>query len=241
MPLDSAIVKRTKLTDAQKERMFLLHCRYFCNVQLDIFLQDLSEKDWVIMLQDTGQLVGFSTQQVFRLDVAGTERIFLFSGDTIVEPKHWQDSNLAGCFGHLMLRLINEYSDLSIYWLLISKGFRTYRFLPVYFKRFYPVHSEKTPPEYADLMRTAARHKFREAYDAEKGIVQLGKRGDRLKPEMCVIPAGREKDPHVRFFLARNPAFSEGDELVCLADISRENLNQYAWRAIKHTTVDWHE
>ncbi len=221
--------------------MFLLHCRYFCNVQLDIFLRHLHEKNWVIMLQEMEQLVGFSTQQVFHLDVAGKERIFLFSGDTIVEPRHWQDSKLAGCFGHLMLRLMDEYPDMPIYWLLISKGFRTYRFLPVYFKRFYPVHYEKTPPQYADLIREVAQYKFKDAYDAENGIVRSGVQGDRLRPEMCNIPEGRKADPHVRFFLARNPAFSDGNELVCLADISRENLNKYAWRAINNATVTWHE
>jgi len=241
MSLTSSIVNTAKLNDTQKERMFSLHCRYFCNVQYDIFLRDLNEKNWVIMLQETEQLVGFSTQQVFSKNVAGAERIFLFSGDTIVNPQYWQDSKLAGCFGHLMLRLINEYSDSSIYWLLISKGFRTYRFLPVYFKRFYPIYNEKTPPEYANLIGEVARYKFKDAYDAENGIVRLGLKGDRLKPEMCSIPEGREKDPHVCFFLTRNPHFSEGDELVCLADISRENLNKYAWRAIKHATVDWHE
>jgi hypothetical protein len=241
MALTSTIVKTTKLTETQKEAMFGLHCRYFCNVQHDIFLRDLHEKGWVIMLYEMGQLVGFSTQQVFRLDAAGAERIFLFSGDTIVEPQHWQDSKLAGSFGHLILRLMDTHPDSAIYWLLISKGFRTYRFLPVYFKRFYPVYYEPTPPEYADLIRQVARYKFKDAYDSENGIVRLGVLGDRLSPEMCVIPEGRKADPHVQFFLARNPAFSEGDELVCLTDISRENLNQYAWHAIRYTTVTWHE
>jgi hypothetical protein len=241
MPLNSVIVKTAKLTEAQKESMFLLHCRYFSNVRLEIFLRDLHEKNWVIMLQEMEQLVGFSTQQVFRLDAAGAERIFLFSGDTIVEPQHWQDSKLAGSFGHLILRLMDEYPDSFIYWLLISKGFRTYRFLPVYFKRFYPVHYEKTPPEYADLIREVARYKFKDAYDAENGIVRSGALGDRLRPDMCGISEGRKADPHIRFFLARNPAFAEGDELVCLTELSRENLNNYAWRVIKHTKVAWHE
>jgi len=241
MSLTPSIVDTAKLTDAQKDSMFLLHCNYFCNVRRDIFSRDLSQKNWVILLEESERLVGFSTQQVFSLDVAGTERVFLFSGDTIVEPSHWQDSKLAGCFGHLVLRLIDEYPELPLYWLLISKGFRTYRFLPVYFNRFYPVHCEETPPEYADLIREVARHKFKEAFDAENGLVRAGVECDRLKPEMCRVPEGRKADPHIRFFLARNPAFFKGDELVCLAEISRENINRYAWRVIKNTEVHWDE
>ncbi|MEJ2111761.1 MAG: hypothetical protein P8Z37_17995 [Acidobacteriota bacterium] len=175
------------------------------------------------------------------MDVGGIRRIFLFSGDTIVEPQHWQNSKLAGSFGHIMLRLMDENPDSFIYWLLISKGFRTYRFLPVFFNRFYPVHYEKTPPEYLNLIREVALYKFKEDFDAGNGVVRSDVLSDRLKPEMCEIPEGRKSDPHVHFFLARNPTFYKGDELVCLADISRENLNKYAWRVINNTTVVWHE
>ena len=241
MSLTAAIVKRSKLTEAQMERMLLLHGRYFCNVRRETFFKDMQEKDWVIVLQDAGELVGFSTQQVYRLEVAGVERVFLFSGDTLVEREHWQDSKLAGCFGHLMLRLMADYPQTPIYWLLISKGYRTYRFLPVYFKRFHPTFSEETPPERAELIEAVASAKFGDAFDAASGIVCLGEQGDRLNPEMSAIPEGREADPHVGFFLARNPAFAEGDELVCLADISEENLNKFAWRVIERTTVAWHE
>jgi hypothetical protein len=85
------------------------------------------------------------------------------------------------------------------------------------------------------------RFLFGSAYDPQCGLVRLNGHGDRLKSELCDIPQGRKQDPHVRFFLERNPTYFNGDELACLADISKANLNRYAWRVIEQAKVVWDE
>jgi hypothetical protein len=239
MSIESNIVDARKLPDAWKESMFDLYGRYFCNTSQDSFLRDLAEKDWVILLRDGDRIVGFSTQMVFWLRVNDREHAFLFSGDTIVDRAHWQDSGLAGSFGHVMLRLIRESGGTPLYWFLISKGYRTYRFLPVFFNRFYPAFDRTTPPEVARLIDAAANHKFGGAYDAATGLVRFGGRKDRLRPEMCEIPESRRRDPHVRFFLEKNPGYRLGDELACLAPIHHDNLNALACRVIRGTNPVW--
>ena len=241
MSLESVIARVSRIFDEQKESMFALHSRYFSHVRRDTFLRDMAEKDWVIIMHDGREIVGFSTLQIIQLKVKGTDRIFLFSGDTIVDRAHWRDSTLAGCFGHFMLRLMDEHPATPLHWFLISKGYRTYRFLPVFFNCFYPVFAGAMPPDAAELLCAVAAHKFGDAFDPQRGLVRLNGQGDRLKPEMCDIPPGRAQDPHIRFFLERNPAYSMGDELACLADISKPNLNRYAWRVIEHTRVIWDE
>ena len=240
MSVESNIVRASKVPDAWKDAMFELYGRYFCNISRRAFADDLAEKNWVIVLRDGNEIVGFSTLQVLHLAVDAVERVFLFSGDTVVDRAHWHDSTLAGCFGHFMLRLMREWPDVPLDWFLITKGYRTYRFLPVYFKTFYPAHDRQTPPEYARLLRAVAAHKFGAAYDAQAGLIRFGGSKDRLTSEMCAVPPSRRDDPHVRFFLARNPGYTAGDELACIADISRDNLNKYAWRVIQNTTVSWH-
>lgn len=241
MPLKPIIARLSKVTDEQKESMFALHGRYFSNVRREAFFHDMNEKDWVIILKEGQEIAGFSTLQIIRLSVKGVDRIFLFSGDTIVDRAHWRDSMLAGCFGHFMLRLISEHPGAPLYWFLISKGYRTYRFLPVFFNRYYPVYSGEMIDEDAELLQAVATHKFGDAYDPVSGLVRLGGHTDRLRPEMCEIPEGRALDPHVRFFLERNPAYFMGDELACIAEISKANLNRYAWRVIERARVTWDE
>lgn len=242
MPLTSRIARLARVTDTQKEEMFQLHQRYYSNVRRDPFFRDMNEKDWVIILLDGEAIVGFSTLQLLRLPIDGVEHLFLFSGDTVVDRAHWfQDSTLSGSFGRFMLRLIAEYPDAPRHWFLISKGYRTYRFLPVFFNRFYPVHSAPTPPATAQLLDAVARHKFNGAYDAGAGLIRFNGAHDHLKTGLCEVPDSRRNDPHVRFFLERNPAYDIGDELACLAEISEANLNRFAWRVIESTKVLWDE
>lgn len=241
MSLTSSISALSRITADDRERMFGLHARYFSNTRRDIFMRDMDEKDWVIILRDGPEIVGFSTLQIIPLRVMGADRIFLFSGDTIVDREHWRDSRLAGSFGHFMLRLIAEHPDKTLHWFLISKGYRTYRFLPVFFNRFCPVHTGAANLANLELLQAVAAHKFGEAFDSERGLVRLNGHGDRLRPEMCDIPTGRCLDPHVRFFLERNPGYAQGDELACLAEISKSNLNRLGWRVIEQTRVTWEE
>jgi hypothetical protein len=46
----------------------------------------------------------------------------------------------------------------------------------------------------------------------------------QLKGQLQGIPAERCKDPHVDFFASQNPHHDQGDELVCLAEITEANL-----------------
>ena len=140
-----------------------------------------------------------------------------------------------------MLRLIETYGDGRVHWFLISKGYRTYRFLPVFFNRFFPVFSVPTPPESQRLLDVVASTRFGPAYDPASGLVRFGGRHDRLRPGMNDIPERVGRDPHVRFFLQRNPGYAIGDELACVADIAHSNLNDRARRVIARTSVTWQE
>jgi hypothetical protein len=239
MTLEPRIVAQRDLPQAVREEMLALHSQHFERVQRDRFMADLAEKDWVILLRNAdGEVAGFSTQKLLEpLTEHGSARC-LFSGDTIVEPTYWNTPFLAGCFGHLMLRLIEQYGEESLYWFLISKGFRTYRFLPVFFHRFWPGPGREVPAEIRGMLDAAATRKFGAAFDAAHGIVRVAG-SDRLGASLAEIPAERRRDPHVAFFVARNPGYVYGDELACLAPIRRDNLNAYAQRVIRSTHPVW--
>ena len=66
----------------------------------------------------------------------------------------------------------------------------------------------------------------------------LGARSERLAVtalygvvrRLARVPAGRQKDPRVRFFLERNPGYAAGDELVCLTEVGEGNMKGLAKR-----------
>jgi len=239
MSVQVSIVRQSRLSTADRTSMIELHARYFSHVRRDRFLADLAEKDWVIWLSDAGRLAGFSTQRLMTIRHRDRDRFVLFSGDTIVDRAYWGEHELAGAFGHLVLRLMREHGEGDLYWFLITKGYRTYRFLPVFFNRFWPTPSAPDDHGLPDLLTMIARARYGSSFDEARGVIVAAEDSDRLRPEMCDVPPSRRRDAFVTFFLERNPGFASGDELACLAELRRDNLNQHAWRVISRTSPVW--
>jgi hypothetical protein len=234
MKLKGLLVPTAALTDAQREEMFALMCGHYENVTRPAFGADLAEKRWVILLLDPQieAVCGFSTQRLLEVGVAGRPVTALFSGDTIVARDLWGDSALAHVWGRLALSLIDSLPGAELYWFLISKGYKTYRFLPLFFHEFYPRHDAPTPAWARAVTDALGAHKFPGAYDPAAGVVRGGPGKDRLRPGVADLTSERLRDPHVRFFAGRNPGHARGDELCCLAPLTRANFTAAAYRVI---------
>jgi len=239
--MEMQIVKLSLVKESEKREMYVLHRDYFSNDSMETFMRDMGEKNWIIVLRDNETIFGFSTIQVIEDIVDNRGTVFVFTGDTIVDRQYWQSNMLAPAFGFFMLRMIEDYEGHSIYWYLISKGYRTYRFLPVYFRKYYPVYNEATPERYDRLLQFISSKKWGDSYDPETGIVSFNGKKDHLNEGMCRVPESKKKNPHIRFFLERNPYYYRGDELACIAEISRENLNELAYRIMENKSVQWVE
>jgi hypothetical protein len=85
---------------------------------------------------------------LFPFNFDGRDMRILFSGDTIIMKEYWGSMALSLLFGELMIRLLKEYEDKEIYWMLISKGLRTYKYLPSFFLEYYPCSDKPTPENY---------------------------------------------------------------------------------------------
>jgi hypothetical protein len=234
MALIGELVPAGQLEAAQRDAMFALMHGHYENVQRARFDADLAEKDWVILLRDrdNSTIGGFSTQMLLDAEAVGRPIRALFSGDTIVDRERWGDSALAHVWGRLALSLIDRLTDRPLFWFLISKGFRTYRFLPVFFHEFFPRHDRPTPSWASGVIEALACRKFPGDYDAAAGVIRASADKDRLRPGVADLTAERLRDPHVRFFAARNPGHAAGDELCCIAPLTRANFTAAAYRVI---------
>lgn len=234
MRLAGRLICVSSLTSDDRRAMLELMNRHYVAVDTELFHADLAEKNWIIELRerDTGRLCGFSTQTLLHANVAGRPIRALFSGDTIVDRKHWGDPALSHVWGWLALELIDAATDVELYWFLLSQGRRTYRFLPLFFRDFYPRYDMPTPAGIAQTLDVLARRKFPADYDPATSIVRASARQYRLRPELDELPASRGGDPHVRYFHERNPGHARGDELCCLAPLTRENFTPAAYRVI---------
>jgi hypothetical protein len=165
------------------------------------------------------------------VDVEGSAVTAIYSGDTIVAPEAWGSPALARTWIAAVNHLRASFPERACYWLLLTSGFRTYRFLPVFWREFYPRCGAPTPRKAQQLLDHLARARYGAAFDRGAGIVRF-LQPQRLRAELRETAAGRRKDQHVAFFLERNPGHQEGDELVCITEIDGSNLTPAGRRMV---------
>lgn len=227
------LVPVSEITNDHRDKMFVLMNRYYKNMARTTFDVDLSEKQWVIQIVDSAsnELLGFSSQVLMDVPVGGRTIRALFSGDTIVKSD-LRGLQLFQVSGWLVRKLMDAYPHNELYWFLISKGYKTYRFLPLFFREFYPRLNTKTPPECAQVISALALHIASSRYDPLRGILRAGPGACRLLPGVADVTSRRLRDPHVQFFVNANPGHADGDELCCIAPLTPHNLTPAAYRAM---------
>jgi hypothetical protein len=220
--IESQIARRADLTCSRISAMYELLTRHFDGVTERQFESDLLEKNWVILIERGDQLVGFSTLLVYETAHRGEPLSVVYSGDTIMAPDAWGTTALPRAWIHAV-NALRPSSSGRYYWLLLTSGFRTYRFLPVFWREFYPRFDRATPEGVRGLVDQLAADRFGSQYSSGEGIVRF-ERPQRLRGELARVPSGRVADPHVAFFTRHNPGAAQGDELVCLTELKPENL-----------------
>ncbi len=226
MKLKSNLLKISELTDTDKLAMFRLMQDVYNGENWDKFLSDMTEKNYALVLyNEKSQIAGFTTIEIF--DFEGN--IIIYSGDTVVEENSRGDIELMRAWWKFSYTVQQNNPDKSVFWLLISKGWRTYKFFPMFLKKIYPTYRYETPQEVQEFINRLALTKFGDCY--KDGIV-VPEKPDMLKSGKNDVPKRRINDSDVMFFLKKNPEFYKGNELVCLAELSVANLTKAGLRLL---------
>ncbi len=225
------VVPASGLAASDLRRMLTLLDTYFEGVTHEQFERDLKDKTSVVLLRDEeGTIQGFSTFKVYRSTATKQSTAVVCSGDTIVDLAHRASTALARTWLQVARSMAAAMECERSVWLLIVSGFRTYRFMPVFWRRHLPRHGHASDADRV-LLIALAFERFGPAFDASSGIVRLSS-PQRLRPQFVEVPSEKEADPEIRFFLERNPGHAEGDELVCLCDLDDANLTAVGRRLV---------
>jgi hypothetical protein len=220
------ILRQGELGDAIVAELFHLYARYYAPTTLAVFARDLASKSYSIVVRDPkGRIRGFSTVARFSMMSEAGEIEVLFSGDTVVERSFWGEQTLPFRWIEEAGRIKAERRDVPLYWLLITKGHRTFRYLPGFATAYYP-----GPALGLHGLRNEIAHRlFGDRFECRTGIL----RPDvdcptALRPEFAGLDPARLGTSNVQAFLAQNPGHAQGEELVCLCELAAENLRPRA-------------
>ncbi len=235
--LAGSVVPRAKLTVVERDRMYALLWTYFVGTRRSQFDADLAEKESVVLLRDrdTGEIQGFSTLMRIEISVDRRDIVAFFSGDTIVAAEYWGESILSRLWSQTVFTeadcIVGGRPSAQVVWFLICSGYKTFRFLPVFFRKFYPNPESRTPDNVQRILDALGRAKFGDRYDAETGVVRF-EQAMPLRHGVADVTEQRLRDPLVTFFTSRNPGHAQGDELACITEISRSNLTRAGERMV---------
>ena len=217
-------IHRTDLDPNTREAMFKLLRQSFTGISTETFYADLNEKNWIILIRNNADaLIGFSTLLQYRTRYKDQNLCVIYSGDTIMDSSGWNSFVLPATWIKTVRSICPIERDERLLWLLLSSGYRTYRFLPVFWRQFYPRYDLPTPQETRMLMDYLGRKKFGSQYNQTTGIVRFST-PQSLKAGLVHVPNGKRTNPHVAHFLKLNPGYVQGDELLCLTELNDTNL-----------------
>jgi len=223
--LTNQFLHLNELSHQQKLRMFKLYAANYNNTSKPLFLSDISKKQYVILLLDEqNEIQGFSSIAVNPKNCGTNNYNIFFSGDTIISPKFWGTQELVKGFTEAVGRLLASDQQKKWYWFLMSKGHRTYMYLVLFFKTYYP-HLKEANPELKQILNEVADKLFGKYWQPEKDLIVFPESMGELTPELAHASFEKRRNKHVAFFLEKNPDFYKGEELACITPLNFENIH----------------
>ena len=209
--------------------MHKIFIQYYHNADLKTFVTDMGAKTGVIILQDKkeNRIVGFSTWTEIDLINAGKKSIGVFSGDTVVEKKYWGNKEIHKKFAILLLKIKIKRPKTPVFWLLISKGYKTYLLLTNNFPNHYPSH-DKNNIRLESIVDNYCQQLYPSAYNETHRLLDFGDEYQHLKDDVAAITQDMtESHPDIRHFEHLNPSWRQGTELPCVGEVSVQVFWQF--------------
>jgi hypothetical protein len=228
-PLKATVHSVSELSACDRDSMFRLYDANYAGGVSEVFGRDLDAKNYAVLLTDAeNRIRGFSTLVVYNEVYAGENVRVIYSGDTIIDKAYWGKNDFAPAWLRLAGRIKAQAPETSLYWLLIAKGHRTYRYLSLFSNEYYPRHDVMTPRLQQAQMDHFARARFGADYDTCRGLVLFNESRSFLRESLAEISPKDAARRDVQFFLEKNPGYAKGDELLCLCRLEPEKLTRFA-------------
>jgi hypothetical protein len=213
----------SRLGAPEVEAMTELYFSCYDATTASVFRRDLAAKDEALLVHVGDKLVGFTTLRIFHSEWKGSRLRVVYSGDTVVDRAHWGQQALAFAWIQRVGELKREDPACPLYWFLLVKGHRTFRFLPAFAKTFHPCW-KRGREDLKPLADKLALEMFPDDYNPTTGVVEFEPSRGQLKPDIAEPAPAASAREDVRYFLERNPGYLRGHELVCLCELDESNL-----------------
>jgi hypothetical protein len=219
------------------DEMYTLFESYYEGTYAERFRQDLSEKDVAVLLTEpaTGAIKGFTTVRVVGPKYHHQQCVVMYSGDTVVDREYWGEKSLQVSIQRFITLLrLRTRPWWPVYWMVTSKGFKTYLLVINNLRNAFPRHDLPTPPNVQLLQHTMGALKYGGRYHEDSNTVRFEGALDRVADGVSEPTAADLGNPDIQFFVDQNPNYAVGDELLVLAEFRLRDLVPVATKMAKN-------
>lgn len=190
----------------------------------EAFEASLRRADDVLRFYDrsSGELCGMSLVSAWAAEHAGRPFRVIWTGAALLKPEYRGINALHRAGLWRLARERARHPLARILWFFDTFSVKSYVMLPRNeLFEYWPRLDRPTPEWEQGVIDTLCRAAAPDAWDPVRGVI--GCQGRRLKPGVADAPPDHP-DPHVRFFLERNPRYREGERLPCLVPLTPRNV-----------------
>lgn len=234
--LRATLPRIEQISASDRRCMLRLMQATYAEVDPESFEHDLEAKDRAVLLWNGAELRGFSTLTFLDLSIDGLRVSVVFSGDTVVHEKNRNTMALPKAWCELMAERLSTEPGVPLYWLLTSKGYKTYRYLPIFFRDYFPRPDRKLTVCEEKIILTTVAELGITKIDTQQWLIPAARRSQKLHPGVAEISEDRRRNPEIAFFEKANPNHARGDELICLVRFSNENMFPKLWERMMGPT-----
>jgi hypothetical protein len=221
----------SRLSAGELAALWTVYSAFF-DTERTAFERAVERSDEVIRFHDAndGRLCGMALISAYAASHEGRDFRVLSTGAVCLEPPYrgLNAVQRAGLFRLARERLRHPLSD--VYWYFDTFSYKSYLLLPRNLPEYWPRADRSTPAWESGVIAVLAQRHGGEAWNPITGVI--GAQGRRLRPGVAeVLPA--DHNPHVRFFLRRNPGHAAGERLPCLCPLNLRNVAAIARTAAR--------
>lgn len=230
----SEYVLAQDITVTELKKMYSIYEKYYDNTRYSIFETDFLAKTGVFLIRKpkNREIVGFSTVTECDIKVGSKTHHAFFSGDTVIEKEYWGSRALQRAMYRFLVQFKMRYPTQPVYWMLISKGFKTYLLLANNYYSYYP-NLDNQNNHLEEIVEAYCEQYFSKYYNSDTKLLDFGDDYQPLNENVAPITDEmRAESAKIAFFEQKNPTWATGTELPCIGEITWRDIGQYVERFI---------
>lgn len=205
----------------------------------DGLIEALKQRQRIALYKHKGEIVGISAIDIVPEEFNGKKACAIYTGNTWVR-NDWRNANLIQILSFIsMLEAKARYPLHRLYWFFGSNNYMSYRLLYRNFEQFWPSPKTETPSWEHSYMQHLGAFFFDDTINKDS-LIWSQACSRSFNDSDTQLSDKLMQDPYIQYYIQRNPGYTQGDRLMCMAPLDKNTIPQIVqlsakrlWKSLK--------